>query len=351
MTLSGTKIKFKESAKRCAITFGLEIANLLQKARVARQARGSGIIFTLHHVRAETKKAFSPNAHLEITPKFLELAIRTIVNEGYEPIDLQTIPERLRNGGDKPFAAFTLDDGYRNNLTDALPVFSRHQTPFTVFVTRGFALRTHTIWWETLESLIRQTASLRFDFGDGPVVLKTGSMAEKSAAFEEIGRSVIGMDEAGVIDRIDAATGILGINPKEIVESLVMSPDELKALATNPLATLGAHTASHRALSFLASEDALAELSQSADFVEELTGRRPSTFAYPYGFEPAVSSRDHLLAKEAGFDLAVLTRPGTLSAASLESPHALPRVSLNGLYQKSRYVSALASGLPFKLTG
>jgi hypothetical protein len=53
---------------------------------------------------------------------------------------------------------------------------------------------------------------------------------------------------------------------------------------------------------------------------------------------------------EAGFSLAVTTQPGVLNSSSLERFTELGRVSLNGRYQKSRYVKALASGLPFKFS-
>ena len=87
----------------------------------------------------------------------------------------------------------------------------------------------------------------------------------------------------------------------------------------------------------------------SAERLECITGIRPAAFAYPYGFSPAVSVREHRIATELGFAVAVTTDAGTLDASSFNTPTALPRISLNGLYQKRKYVSALASGIPFKL--
>ena len=59
--------------------------------------------------------------------------------------------------------------------------------------------------------------------------------------------------------------------------------------------------------------------------------------------------------RELGFKSAVTTRPGGLYPHHAANPHALPRVSLNGLFQSRRYVDVFASGAIFsamgKLTG
>jgi peptidoglycan/xylan/chitin deacetylase (PgdA/CDA1 family) len=78
-------------------------------------------------------------------------------------------------------------------------------------------------------------------------------------------------------------------------------------------------------------------------------GRQPKAFAYPYGSRNAVSPRETKAAMETGFSLAVTTQPSVLNSGSLARRAELGRVSLNGHYQKGRYVKALASGLPFRL--
>lgn len=341
----------RQGLKRAVITGGLEVAHLAERAGLMASARGMGAIFTLHHVRPKAPQVFDPNAHLEITPDFLDAAIGHLTEEGYQFVALADLPARLAiaRAGER-FAAFTLDDGYRNNAVHAQPVFTRHKVPFTVFVAPGFACKTHGIWWETLTELLRAAPHLDFDFGSGTVTLPLATPFQKQAAYERFAHFVhTHAEESAAIEKLDAAARAQGIDPLMISERLVMREPELKSLVLNPLATIGAHTVSHRALARLSDAEARREMDESAERIAAITGRRPDTFAYPYGDRAAVSPREHQLAKDLGFRVAVLTDPGTLSARSCDNPTALPRISLNGLYQKPKYVGALASGIPFRL--
>ena len=339
--------QWKRLAKRAAIGAGLEASWLLASAGLMRAARGRGVVFTLHHVRPHVPQAFEPNAHLEITPRFLDAALQRLTREGYRFVPLDAVPALLAEPEDgRPFAAFTLDDGYLNNLEHALPVFERHRAPFTVFVTKGFAEASHSIWWETLAVLLRQMREIRFDFGRGMERLALDSPRQQWDAFDRFAAYIHRSDEAYAVTAIDTLARETGIEPTDIVRDLAMRPDELQWLARRPLAALGAHTISHRALARLPEAEARIEMQVSADYVEALTGIRPATIAYPYGTPDAATGREARISSNLGFAVAVTTQPGLPTA---DRAAYLPRISLNGFYQKRRYVSALASGIPLKL--
>lgn len=349
MTLISTA---RQGLKHAMITSGLKAARLVRSTGAMSSARGLGAIFTLHHVRPKTERSFDPNAHLEITPEFLDATIRRLKDEGYAFLSLADLPEHMTAATPRqPVALFTLDDGYRNNAEFAQPVFSEHRVPYTVFVTGGFIDKTHTLWWETLAELLGAVNALEFDFGAGPVPIRTASQTEKTAAYDRIAGFIRRGDEAEATGQLNAVARAHGIDPDLIVERLIMRAPELQSLVLNPLATLGAHSISHRALSRLPEDEARDEIQRSAARIEEITGKRPSSIAYPYGDSAAVSPREMRLASELGFTSGVTTRPGTLSARTRNDPFSLPRISLNGHYQKPDYVAALASGIPFKLMG
>ncbi|HEX8045961.1 polysaccharide deacetylase family protein [Rhizobium sp.] len=342
----------RDRLKRAAISGGLETATILKSLGLMRDATGLGAIFTLHHVRPPQPRRFAPNAHLEISPEFLDRALTRLTRDGYDFIALDALPERIANKkSNRPFAAFTLDDGNRDNLDHALSIFARHNTPFTVFVAQGLSERTHSLWWETLDELLDRLDRLTFDFGTGLESYDLSKTSQRRAVFARFAAYVHGHDETEAVGQIDELARQNGIEPIDLVRAAIMDRAELKRLAAHPLASLGAHTVSHRALARLPETEAAAEMSLSADYVTEIIGHRPTAIAYPYGTTDAVSPREARLATELGFVVGVTTRPGTIAAANAATATLLPRLSLNGHYQKARYASALASGIPMRLMG
>jgi peptidoglycan/xylan/chitin deacetylase (PgdA/CDA1 family) len=349
--ISELKTIAKPLIKRAIITAGLEVTSLISGVLPSRAARGLGAIFTLHHVRPRPTTAFQPNDILDITPEFLETAILTLKSEGYQFIRLEDIPARLTGDQTSTFACFTLDDGYRDNAEFAAPVFTRHNVPFTIFLTKGFIDATQSMWWETLDALLNKADRLDFDFGNGTETVAAETGAQKLKAFDRVAEFVNSTDEHQAVKQLDQVAKRAGIDALDITRTLTMREDELKALLDNPLVSFGAHTVSHRGLARLSTHDSEQEIAQSIERVARITGEAPASFAYPYGNDRSFSPRERSLLKRAGMDIAVTTRPGTLNSKHAADMTALPRISLNGLYQKARYVRALASGIPFKVMG
>ena len=347
--LSLIKSLTSPAVKRTIITTGLEVSALLDTLGLSGVMRGRGAIFTLHHVRKPFARPFHPNDLLEVTPEFLDEALGSLKARGYDFVRLEEIPDRLASNSSQPFACFTLDDGNRNNKTDAAPVFTRHNAPFTIFITKGFIEGTSSLWWETLEALLNKTPAIDFDFGLGPEPVPAATMEQKLAAFRRITDFVSTADEAYAVEQLDAEAHRHGIDPLAITRDLTMRAAELRELAANPLVSYGAHTVTHLGLARLPESGARREISESVDAVFDMTGKRANGFAYTYGDARSVSPRERQILRDIGLKIGVTTRPGVLTSDMLADMTALPRISFNGLYQKGRYVRALASGIPFKV--
>ena len=97
--------------------------------------QGTGLVFTLHQVRPEgVKRAFAPNRILEVTPEFLDSVLDQAEEAGLDVVSLDEAARRLTEGTDRRFVVFTLDDGYRDNLDHAYPLFKKRNLPMTIYV-------------------------------------------------------------------------------------------------------------------------------------------------------------------------------------------------------------------------
>ena len=329
---------------------GLLTLHALRGHRIAPRAlAGIGVIFMLHRVRSASPDPFQPNRLLEVTPNFLEETIRLVKRLGYDCVDLDEAARRIEAGNERKFAVFTLDDGYRDNLTEALPVFERCETPFTVYLATDLPDGTANLWWITLEEIIRKARQVTVELEGKTEVWLCTNTEEKKAAWNRIYWGLRKKPEAEMRTAIAGLAAQYDIPVASIAQDAAMSWDELRKLSAHPLARIEAHTAGHFALSGLNESAARAEVERGLARHEAELGARPRHFSYPYGDHGSADERDFRLIADMGFRTATTTRKGLIMPRHKQRMCALPRLSLNGEFQDIRMVETLLSGLPFAL--
>ena len=314
--------------------------------------RGSGAILMLHRV-CEPRPGFDPNAHLAVSPRFLEQLIISLKAQGARFVAMDELKPVLglpHYHDREPVIAVTLDDGYRDNLENAVPVFRKHQVPYTIYVAPALVDGGATLWWEDLAMAIASREHFVLRSPRGNIAFDVSTRSRKTEVFEQmlgmLTRDVSETEQRRIVADLCAQCGI---DQEHHRASSIMNWKELVALSKDPLCTLGAHTIHHYAVARLDEKTALDEMRESAQVVEMETGKPARHFAFPYGYPAAAGKRDFRLASEAGFETAVTTRHGVLCPGHAGHLHALPRISLNGHFQAQRYVDTLLSGLPTRL--
>jgi peptidoglycan/xylan/chitin deacetylase (PgdA/CDA1 family) len=308
---------------------------------------GTGVIFMLHQVRPDPPRAFEPSRILRVTPDFLDSVVETVLDAGFDVIALDGIRERLQGGSERPFACFTFDDGYRDNRDFAYPIFERRRLPFTIYVPADFADGNGDLWWLTLEEVLRRAPHLTLGMNGEGRHYPLATVDQKEEAHREIYWWLRSIPEDLARATVAELAAAHGIDARAGKAGLIMTWDELRDLAKDPIVTIGAHTRSHLALAKLSEARARAEMADSIARIEAELGRPCRHFSYPYGCANSAGPREFRIASELGLETAVTTQKGLLYRENASELTALPRLSLNGDYQDIRYVKALLSGVPF----
>ena len=307
---------------------------------------GIGAIFMLHHVRPAREAEFQPNRHLEVTPEFLRAMLSHLRSEGIDIVPMDEVHRRLiERDFSRRFAAFTLDDGYRDNRDVALPLMREFDAPLTVYVASDFAEGCGRLWWIALEKVIAGASSIEATIGGVASRLDTSTPQARQAAFDRLHDWLRGLPgEHDQQREIAALCARHGVDEIAIGRELCMSWDELKTFADDPLVTIGAHSITHCNLARQSEEIASREMAVGRARIEAVLQRPVLHLAYPYGDKLAAATREFALARTAGYKTAVTTRPGMVFPESAAHLTALPRISLNGNYQDTRILPVLTSG-------
>ena len=307
---------------------------------------GVGAILTLHHVRPPRPGRFQPNRLLEITPEFLTRVVSDLRRSKLDFVSLDEMYRRLTEGDfAQRFVCLTFDDGYRDVKQWAYPILKQAGVPFAIYVATSFPDRVGDLWWIALETVIARNDHIGLQIDGRNRTFDCTTAQEKRALFDELYWWLRARPtEAEMRDKIRDLAACYNIDTSRFCEELCMDWRELAELAADPLVTIGAHTVNHQMLAKLPAETVRAEMDLSRSVIEAALAVRPAHLSYPVGDRSSAGPREFAIAAELDFKTAVTTRPGVLFAAHREHLTALPRISLNGEYQRLRYVRVLLSG-------
>jgi peptidoglycan/xylan/chitin deacetylase (PgdA/CDA1 family) len=309
---------------------------------------GIGSILMLHRVcpRVDHPR-LGYNKFLEITPDLLERTILFFKRKNYRFVSLDEVREILSSGRHRDkFVAFTLDDGYMDNYTHAYPVFKSYNVPFAIYVTTSFPDREAVLWWYLLEDLLLREDEVEVQLDGRIIKYDTSTLIKKEAAFDAIQSHLTYAAGEDVASKCKSILRVPLNDPYKYARDLALTWDQIRELSREPLATVGAHTIDHPALSKLSTDEAMRQVRESKLRIESQTGEEVRHFAYPYGGREAAGEREFNLIKECGFSTATTTRSGNIFGAHKAHLECLPRIAVNEILRKDiEYMNLWINGL------
>ncbi len=313
------------------------IAPLRQIVRPPKnRAEQRGLILLYHRVA----ESHSDPWFLSVTPGHLAEHLKTL-RQHAQPISLQRLSQGLLDGDlpERP-VVLTFDDGYADNLHEAKPLLERYGIPATVFVATGYIGHERGFWWDELDRLLLQPGTLprelrlRIDRktyrwklgkaahyyyedttrrplrwrsqGDGASV----SRRHLYYSLWELLHPLAEGERQKVLDQLRAwadAESEASLTPRPL------SSEEVVALAQGELIEIGAHTVTHPALAALPAALQRDEILKSRIRLEEILGRRVSSFSYPHS---SLSAETIAMVRESDFARACTTVTGDVERST-----------------------------------
>lgn len=277
-------LKIIEFLYKCPVVLRDEIdkeENLekLLQHKIAYKHQKDLPVLMYHRVVDDEKYAGVYDTH--VTLENFEKQMKYIKDNGYETITFEDIAnEEYKNRfNNKKYVIITFDDGYKDNLKNALPILKKYNLKAVLFYVTD---ETYNRWDTDAEN-----------------------------------------------------------RPKEKKFEL-MNLEEIKELYSSGLIEIGGHTTTHLDMPLIEKEKLKKDLEESRDKIEKITGKKPVSFAYPWGRNNETCRK---IVEEVGYKFAVSTESG--SSCFSDDLFEIVRV---GIYSKDdikKFEQKISGNYPF----
>jgi peptidoglycan/xylan/chitin deacetylase (PgdA/CDA1 family) len=313
-----------------------------------RKAGGAGVILRFERVRPRRSAHFQPLKSREITPDFLDRAISAFKRWKFDIVSLDEVCQRaVTLAAPRRFVCLTFDGAYKDLMTSAYPVLSRHDVPFAVYVPTAFPDGVGEPWWLALEVIIARENRLSLVIDRKELHFNIASTPEKYQLYDFLEGWMRSLPPSDLSSAINDLCRRYSVDLAALSRDASMGWGDLTKLAADPRVTIGSATVNYPILSNLKDAAALREMTMGTAVAQAAFHRDVRHFAYPFG-DAASWRRQHVaMAVEAGFVSAASAISGTVQTAGRSNLHALPRIAWDGRLRSLRAMRVILSGAMF----
>lgn len=281
---------------------------IIERARAFNRWANDGfapnaLILLYHRIIQLPRDPFTMN----VTPQHFAEHLDVIRGFGF-PIRLQELVQGLRDGTiTRKAIVITLDDGYADNLHNAKPLLERYGVPATVFVASGYLDGTREFWWDELDRIILQSASLPDTLNlniDGIPFHWESGILSRHHLLHSLHHLLHPLCEDRRKKLLKEILAWSGVEHGRRLSHRTLSFSEVGQLTSGGLVEVGCHTVNHDALSRIPLASQEAEINTSKACLENIIGRRVLSFAYPYGTRTEYTKETMAAVREAGLNCA-----------------------------------------------
>ncbi len=223
--------------------------------------------------------------------------------------------------------AITFDDGYADNAGDARGMLGAAGLPATFFITTGRLGERREVWWDCLEQIVLESdttaSTIDIEVQGRRLWADVRSPAARERAHLALFWRLRSMSPAAIEPVLVDLEAQLGVHRADRESYRWMTADELRVLAASDGIEIGAHTVMHPFLATLDAEEQWTEIDGSRRALEELLGKRPGLFSYPFGGDDAFGPVTAELVRKAGYSMGFAATGGIARADG--DPLQIPR--------------------------
>lgn len=304
-------------------------------------------VLNYHRVDEPGGASETDEGTLDATPRSFDRQL-ALVRRHMTPVALDDILAFL---GGRPLppnpVLVTFDDGYRDNLDNALPLLIRHGIRATFFIATAYVRERRLFWWDQIAWIAKHARRRRFtlEVPEPSEVDLDISPADGVRRLLRLVKTWHGLDLAHFLDHLAAAADAPWTADVEarLVRRLVMTWDDVRSLRRAGM-DIGSHTRTHRVLQTLPVAQLADELAGSRDDLEAELGERVESIAYPVGRPVAQVPALRQALETAGYRLGFSYNTGRQSLKDLD-PLDIHRFSVENDEEDDRLLGRL--GIPW----